>query len=104
MDQYFCFVCGKSAGTDPPWGEGGDCPTFEICPCCGCEFGYEDCRASGIKKNRMAWIAKGCPWFNPMQRPDGWNVTDQLRNIPMNLPIGIDNDADDWRSVVQIDR
>lgn len=35
-----CPVCGYDAGY-PPWGEDGRLPTFDICACCGTEWGYE---------------------------------------------------------------
>lgn len=41
MEEHFCRICGLYS-EDKPWGEDGHCPTYDICPCCGCEFGYED--------------------------------------------------------------
>jgi hypothetical protein len=97
MTMFACLVCGYPAGNEPPWGADGRCPTYDICPCCGCEFGYEDSRASGIKNYREAWIAEGCQWFDPKQKPKDWKLDDQIQNIPHTLPAGIDHNISDWR-------
>lgn len=41
MEEHFCRVCGLYI-EDEPWGKDGSCPTYEICSCCGVEFGNED--------------------------------------------------------------
>lgn len=41
MEDHFCRICGLYS-EDKPWGEDGNCPTYEFCLCCGVEFGYED--------------------------------------------------------------
>lgn len=59
-----------------------DCsPTWEICPCCGTEFGYEDCSIS-VRRNRSAWIAKGLKWCNEREKPYFWNFNEQISNVP----------------------
>jgi len=40
-------------------------PTFNICPCCGVEFGYEDMTIQDTKKYREKWICSGMGWFTP---------------------------------------
>ena len=49
---------------------------YNICPCCGTEFGNHDDDYS-LSELRDMWIARGCPWFfeNP---PIGWNASLQL--------------------------
>ncbi|MGB7430615.1 MAG: hypothetical protein WA933_22715 [Microcoleaceae cyanobacterium] len=42
-----CRVCGYDMKY-PIWGEDGNTPSFDICPCCGTEFGYEDCTPQSI--------------------------------------------------------
>lgn len=34
MSNHNCRVCGLYI-EDFPWGDDGNCPTYEICPCCG---------------------------------------------------------------------
>lgn len=50
--------------------------TFEICPCCGTEFGYDDASAS-FEDLREAWISGGCVWWNG-KPPEGWDAKEQL--------------------------
>jgi hypothetical protein len=66
----------------PPWGEDGVSPTFEICPCCGVEFGYEDCSIVAAKRYRKEWIEKGAKWFEPDKQPFGWDVQTQMDAVP----------------------
>ncbi|WP_205633980.1 hypothetical protein [Labilithrix luteola] len=79
--EMHCRVCGLEQ-SDPPWGDGGNCASFDICDCCGTEFGYEDCSPEAATCVRSAWLAKGAPWFRPRSRPADWDVNAQLRNVP----------------------
>jgi len=67
---------------DFPWGEDGDSPTFNICDCCGVEFGYEDSTLDGVKRFRKLWRERGAPWFRPQARPPGWDLEQQLLQVP----------------------
>jgi hypothetical protein len=77
----FCRVCGLRQA-DPPWGEDGRTPTYEICSCCGVEFGYEDSRPESVRRYRTEWIRKGAEWFTPQDRPAVWDMEQQFNNIP----------------------
>jgi hypothetical protein len=79
--EHHCRVCGLHH-LDPPWGDDGKCPTYEICDCCGVEFGYEDATLEGVKKARSEWLAKGSQWFSPEARPSDWDQEAQLRLVP----------------------
>lgn len=82
-ESWHCRVCGLlSEDVDKPWGGDGKTPSFNICDCCGCEFGYEDCLLSAIRKYREEWIAKGAPWFQKKARPENWDLQEQLKKIP----------------------
>jgi hypothetical protein len=81
--DYYCRVCGLFQNEDiPPWGLDGHCPSFDICACCGVEFGYEDCSPESTKAFRKEWLAKGTPWFDPKEKPENWSIEEQLKNIP----------------------
>lgn len=80
MKEHNCRVCGLYID-DKPWGENGMCPTYEICPCCGVEFGNEDYTIESIKEYRTQWIKKGYQWFNPKEKPENWNLEIQMLNI-----------------------
>jgi len=76
-----CRVCGLLQ-LDPPWGEDGKNPSFEICACCGVEFGYEDVLLKSVHAYRKRWIEDGAQWVDKKAKPNNWNMTDQLENIP----------------------
>ncbi len=81
MKNHNCRVCGLYI-TTKPWGNDGQNPTFEICPCCGVEFGNEDYSLDSIRNFRKEWLGKGAPWFDPKQKPLNWILEDQLQSIP----------------------
>lgn len=79
-----CRVCGLLQDT-PPWGEDGITPSFEICVCCGVEFGNDDATIAAIHKKREEWLGKGANWFMSRFKPTKWNVTQQLAQIPIDF-------------------
>lgn len=78
---YVCRVCG-AAQTDPPQGESGNDASFDICDCCGVEFGYEDSTLAGLKRYREKWLSGGAEWRNPCSKPNDSLLSEQLANIP----------------------
>lgn len=84
----FCRVCGLFLGKDVkgneyfPWGENGNSPSFDICICCGVEFGYGDCFLEDIRAFREEWMKKGSPWRSPEYKPENWSLEEQLKTIP----------------------
>jgi hypothetical protein len=81
MEQNNCRICGLYIA-DFPWGEDGNSPTYQICSCCGVEFGNEDYTTESIKRYRQEWIKKGAKWFNLGEKPENWNLEKQLKSIP----------------------
>jgi hypothetical protein len=75
-----CRVCGLPQ-RQPIWGLDGACPTYDICACCGCEFGNEDSLPEGIRRHRETWMASG-EWFDREKRPNNWSKQQQLQNVP----------------------
>lgn len=68
---YTCPVCAYGAMEDPPI-------DYNICPCCGTEFGYTDHVRSYLDL-RNAWLRNGAQWFSPVDvPPQGWNPYAQL--------------------------
>jgi len=76
-----CRVCGAKQ-PEPPWGDDGLTPSYEICDCCGVEFGYEDMNINALKRYREKWLKKGAVWFNDKEKPAEWSLDEQLKNIP----------------------
>ena len=81
INKLSCKVCGNIQ-EDPPWGEDGQCPTYDICDCYGTEFGYGDCTLKAIKTSRACWLAKGAQWKCLEEKPKDWCLREQLKNIP----------------------
>jgi hypothetical protein len=81
--KFCCRVCGLFQGEDhPPWGEDGKCPSFDICECCGAEFGYDDCFFDDVKRTREEWLKDGAKWHWPKDKPENWSLEEQMKNIP----------------------
>jgi hypothetical protein len=79
-----CRVCGYSSDTYP-WGEDGVSPSYDICPCCGVQFGKEDRTLDAIKAYRTEWISKGGKWFSKNEEPLEWDMDAQLKSIPKDF-------------------
>lgn len=52
--------------------------SFEICDCCGCEYGKDD-----TPLYRQAWLRNGAPWFKG-HPPEEWDANKQLRYAQMD--------------------
>ena len=81
MKTFNCDVCGYSRLSQPPWGDDGKTPTYDICPCCGVEFGYEDCTQKSKDSFREKWLNNGAKWFDESKKPQNWDLEEQFRNI-----------------------
>ena len=77
-----CRVCGFYFEDFQPWGSHGTDPTWDICPCCGTEFGYEDGTLQAVVNARKRWLDAGAPWFAERERPAEWSLERQLAQIP----------------------
>lgn len=77
-DFFTCLVCGFAGLTSAPYDASG-CASFDICPSCGTEFGYDDASKSH-RELRQLWLAAGAPWRSSrVSIPEGWNAVDQIR-------------------------
>ena len=80
MLDTHCRVCGFNQDA-PPWDENG-APSWYICDCCGTHFGYGDTILKAVRSNRQKWLDNGAQWFSPEEKPENWNLEEQLKNIP----------------------
>jgi len=80
-NTHECRVCGYYS-EDFPWGEDGKNPSYQICPCCGVQFGKEDCTLESIKAYRATWKNNGGKWFMKNEKPADWDIEQQMKNIP----------------------
>lgn len=76
-----CRICGFDL-LEPPWGPDGTTPSYEYCPCCNVEFGYQDATVVGARRYRYGWIEAGAEWGRTGDRPQGWDLAEQLEKIP----------------------
>lgn len=79
--KHCCRVCGAYYAGYYPWGKDGQTPTFDICQCCGVEFGFEDFTPESIEVYQEEWIARGPVWYDAKTRPENWDAAKQLENI-----------------------
>ncbi len=79
--KYICPICGYDKLDEPPYGENGE-PSFEICPCCGFEYGYDDFdQHYTFESYRANWLKKGAKWVDKDLKPNDWDLEKQLTNI-----------------------
>lgn len=107
-DTFFiCPCCGFDGLTCPPYREMKDVtaaatnkvtppyamaygmPSYDVCDCCGFEFGNDDepggtAAPNSFESYRREWIANGCDWFCPESKPVGWSLERQLRNLALS--------------------
>jgi hypothetical protein len=73
-----CPVCGFDGLKEAPY-DGHNAPSYEICPCCGFEFGFEN--KESFISFRKDWIAQGSLWFMPNAKPKNWDLHKQLDKL-----------------------
>ncbi len=69
------------------WGMG----SYEVCSCCGYEFGHDDNPGMGrpisFVEHLQEWVeADGQSWFAPEDKPKGWSLEAQLSQAGYPLP------------------
>jgi len=77
--KWMCPVCGYPDLDEPAYE--GTSPSFQICPSCGTEFGYDDATVTH-EELRAIWIDNGCKWWWQEQPPPAsWDPQAQLSNL-----------------------
>ena len=73
---YTCLVCGWEGLENKP-----EFPfySYEICACCGSEYGIDIQDYNDIQKVRNEWLDEGADWFDDEEdvkpiKPINWNV------------------------------
>lgn len=80
-EKYICPVCGFDGLEEEPYSQGNE-PSYEICPCCGFEFGFNgDNNADVFIAFRTIWLNNGGKWFIPNRKPANWDMQKQLANL-----------------------
>lgn len=73
--MYTCPICYFDGMTEPP-------QDYNICECCGTEFGNDDDNRSH-EELRTEWLRSGAPWFFG-EPPIGWNPWRQTQVIAIS--------------------
>jgi rubredoxin len=68
----------------PPYSQYFGDPSYEVCDCCGFEFGNDDepgtAGPTSFRAYRHEWLEDGGQWFSPSKRPPDWSLERQLRD------------------------
>lgn len=80
--KYVCPVCGWPELHEAPRSTSG-AASFELCPCCGFEFGYDDDdQGLTYEQARTRWMGGGMKWWSTTRPPpEGWDAAQQLARI-----------------------
>lgn len=81
--EYKCLVCGFDKLKNPIY-DNNDNGTYEICVCCGFQYGYDDFPNKQVSyvNWREKWIKNGYKWFsNSTPKPKDWNPKLQLQKF-----------------------
>ncbi len=71
--KFTCPVCRWPALREDP-----ALQNYDICPCCGTEFGNDDGHSTH-GEIRAAWVDNGMTWFSGSTKPPvGWDPSEQL--------------------------
>lgn len=77
--EFTCPICRYAGLYEAPYDERGY-GSYEICPCCGFEFGLDEGtdREAAFVAWRAQWLRDGCPWFSSIRTaPEGWDALAQ---------------------------
>jgi hypothetical protein len=74
----------------PPYATCLGDPSYDVCDCCGFEFGNDDdpgtAEPDSFGTYLAKWVAAGCQWFQPTKKPLAWSLEAQLRSARLELP------------------
>ncbi len=74
---YACPVCA--------YGMSEPACDFNVCPCCGTEFGLHD-KNSTLEALRALWIANGMQWWSKVDEvPPDWDPAKQMANLELTV-------------------
>jgi hypothetical protein len=68
----------------PPYSRHFGNPSYEVCACCGFEFGNDDDPGTAppvtFKEYLNEWINDGKEWFDDSRKPENWHLEEQLKH------------------------
>lgn len=84
----------------PPYEKLWGMASYEVCPCCGFEFGNDDNAGTGPNSSFSEYLGEWIvdekmQWLIPELKPANWNLADQLKKA------GIPIDDETLRRMIQ---
>jgi hypothetical protein len=75
---------------EPPYVQHFGDPSYEVCDCCGFEFGNDDdpgiAEPVSFSVYLKEWVEDGAKWFAETRRPSGWTLAAQLEKAGIPNP------------------
>ena len=69
QNKWLCPICGFQELPFQPYSQ--DQASFEICPSCFNQFGYDDASVAHTEL-REQWLTEGMPWKSQEDEPEHW--------------------------------
>jgi hypothetical protein len=81
MEINICPICGFDKLLNPPYDNLGY-PSYEICPCCSFEYGFDD-SSEGFTFDsfRKKWIENGFTFSIKEEMPKNWDKDAMLKQL-----------------------
>jgi hypothetical protein len=78
-------------GFEPPYCVRFGFPSYDVCECCGYEYGNDDEPGNGLRGFSFEeylenWMKEGCIWFDPDLRPINWTIEEQRKDKKVLTP------------------
>lgn len=76
----------------PPYQDHWGFPSYEVCPCCGMEFGNDDdCGYPHLNSTFSAYLAEWLDdlkgeWLCPEEKPPQWDLLTQMQKAGIPIP------------------
>ncbi|PCJ21245.1 MAG: hypothetical protein COB02_01280 [Candidatus Cloacimonadota bacterium] len=88
--MYKCLVCAWTGLEENPI---KDLFSFEVCGCCGCQYGYDIKNLRDVITYREGWLLNSAPWFDneinlekqENNRPEKWSIEKAKARIKDHL-------------------
>ena len=92
MKKYKCPVCGYDGLDEEPYGTNFN-PSYEICSCCGFEYGYSEdhdvelgyivvpneMKEAAFQLYRKQWVENGAPVHTPTDFPKDYHIKGKVK-------------------------
>lgn len=80
--ENVCPVCGYDGLEEMPYDEEDCYPSWEICECCGFQYGFTDYdEGISFEEYRKQWVTEGANWRIRDLKPLSWDLGAQLKRI-----------------------